>query len=131
MLWAVRSLTENRRGISEALANDVYTQPALSPAFPWLDAKPPSRPNVTTSGGASVELIVNWTAGGAEPVWLWVVQGRTGGVWTTDIVAGFQTGRVFLQSRPEVFAVTAIDRCGNSSPPAVFEPRTVVAKPSL
>jgi len=123
MLWAVRALTENRRGVSDALAGEVYGQPALSPAFPWLDPQPPARPQVTTSGGSSAELIVNWAAGGPEPVWLWLVQARTGGVWAADVVPGSQSGRVFLQSKPEVIAVTALDRCGNASAPMVLEQR--------
>jgi uncharacterized lipoprotein YddW (UPF0748 family) len=132
MLWAVRALTENRRGISDALLNQVYTQPALSPAFPWLDNRPPAKPQVSSSAGPAGEVIVNWLAGSTEPVWLWLVQTRTGGAWATDIVPGSQTGRVFMvQTKPEIVAITALDRCGNAGLPAVLERRAVPgAKPS-
>jgi len=132
MLWAVRALSENRRGVSDALANEVYGQAALPPAFPWLDARPPGRPSVTVTHGSSAELTVNWKASGTEPAWLWVVQSRTGATWTTDILAGTQAGRVFLQGTPEVISVTAVDRCGNASPPTTLERRSSgEGKPAL
>lgn len=123
MLWAVRALTENRRGISDALGDQVYGQEALVPAFPWLDARPPARPTVTTSTSASGELTVRWASVGPELSWQWVVQTRSRGAWTTDILTGNQTGRVYMQGRPEVIAVTALDRCGNASPVVVLEQR--------
>jgi uncharacterized lipoprotein YddW (UPF0748 family) len=123
MLWAVRSLTENRRGVSDLLAKEVFGQSALTPAFPWLDARPPNQPTVTVTGGATAELTVNWKVVGPGRVWLWVVQTKARGAWTTDILPGTQSGRVFLQGKPEVVAVTAIDRCGNASRPTALELR--------
>ena len=55
-----------------------------------------------------------------EPAWLWVLQYRTNEVWTTEILPAGQTSRTFFNSRPEVVAVSAVDRTGNLSSPAVM-----------
>jgi len=130
ILWGVRAVLENRRGLADALANQVYQSQALLPAYPWLDNNPPARPQITASAGTSGETILNWTAPGPELVWTWLVQMRVRGAWKFDVLNGNQKGRVFLgNERPEVVAVTALDRCGIASQPAVveFQTRTAVA----
>jgi hypothetical protein len=61
-------------------------------------------------------------------VWLWVLQFRTDGVWTTEFLPVNQTARTFFSSPPDVIAVSALDRVGNESEPVVLEkgaPRTI------
>ena len=122
VLWSVKVLMANRAGISDTLARDVYAQPALVPASPWLDATPPSGAKLsaaadTTTGGARAA----WEPVGNEPVWLWVLQSRQGNSWTTEILPGRETRRLLSgPARPEAIAVTAVDRCGNASTPTVL-----------
>ena len=63
-------------------------------------------------------------ASGAEKAWLWVLQSRTGGEWSTEILPGRQTSRVWTRRPPEVIALTAVDRNGNTGVLAVMQVKT-------
>ncbi|MGH7969597.1 MAG: hypothetical protein ACREIC_12805, partial [Limisphaerales bacterium] len=52
---------------------------------------------------------------------LLVFQTRTGTEWTTRILPGETLRRSLPALLPEVIALTAVDRCGNTSRPAVLE----------
>ena len=119
--WGIRALTENRRGLCDALQKGAYAQQALAPVFSWLDNQPPAPPRIWAFGaGGQVKLHCKPAA--SEPVWRWLVQTRSAGAWITEIVPGSTSERVFLFSnKPDAIAVAAIDRCGNASEPAVLE----------
>jgi uncharacterized lipoprotein YddW (UPF0748 family) len=124
VLWGARALLENRRGLADVLSQQTYTQPALPPATPWLDQQPPGTPQISASLSAGREVKMTCRPTGGEPIWLWLLQSRTGGAWTTEILRGSQSERVIiLPHRPEAIAVTAIDRCGNASAAATLEKR--------
>jgi len=57
--WSMKSLMENRGGVSEDLKKKVYQQPALVPPMPWVNAKPPLTPNVAARGDGT-KVAVNW-----------------------------------------------------------------------
>ena len=122
ILWGVKALTENRRGLSDTLTRQMYTRPALPPAMPWLDNQPPGQPQISASLEPGGKIKVTCQPTGVEPVWLWVLQTRAGGAWTTEIFRGSQSERHFvLPNRPDAVALTAIDRCGNASAAATLE----------
>jgi len=118
IFYHLRTLQENR-----ALADVVhalYSQPALVPASPWLDAIPPDKPKLTVmieNSGAHA----HWETSGGEPAWLWVLQFRTNEVWTTEILPANQTTRTFFGSPPIEISVSAVDRVGNESEPAALK----------
>jgi uncharacterized lipoprotein YddW (UPF0748 family) len=117
--WDMRKAIQQPTGLAQALAANVYTQPALVPASPWLDISIPSKPSLnasTTASGAKA----SWRNSGDEKAWLWVVQTKGKGEWTTEIVPGGNTSTV-LTTRPSLIAVSAVDRVGNRSKPAVVE----------
>jgi len=129
ILWGVRALTENRRGLSDVLARQVYAQPALPPAYPWLDKQPPGQPQISALAGSGGEVKVTCRPTGAEPVAWWVMQTRADGAWTTRILRGTQSETVFsLPSKPEAVAISAVDRCGNASLGSVLE-RQITLEP--
>ena len=75
--WGIRALTENRRGLADTLLHEVYAQPALPPAFPWLDAQPPGQPQISVLGvpgdetrvacnPAALPCLVSWIPGVRE-----------------------------------------------------------------
>ncbi len=104
--------------LAQALGKQVYAQPALVPASPWLDSQPPGKPRVSRERHALGKLKISWQTTGAEPVWQWVVQIRHAAKWTTEIVPSHVTSRELgrLATRKSDFiAITAIDRCGNAS----------------
>ena len=111
-----------RNGAFDAvLEREVYQQPALMPASPWLGRSRPNKPRLLASSEAGGSLRLSWTSTGPGNAWLWLVQTQTGEQWTTLIVRGLQTARVCTGVPPEVVAVSAVDRNGNLSSPAVLE----------
>ncbi|MBV9865212.1 MAG: family 10 glycosylhydrolase [Abitibacteriaceae bacterium] len=106
--------------LANLLMQGVYAQPALVPASPWLDSVPPAQPklNLTkTTNGTSL----NWQAGNEEPVWQWVLQTHRNGAWTTEILPTQTLNRSWPSdaNKSDMIAVSAVDRCGNQSIPAI------------
>ena len=96
----------------------LYAEPALVPASPWLDRVPPKRPSVVlASDSATGEPLVRLASARGERAWLWVVQSRRGGEWTTRILPG--ASRVHrIQGdtlSPDLVYVRSVDRTGNAS----------------
>jgi uncharacterized lipoprotein YddW (UPF0748 family) len=120
--WHVSSLSRNPGGLGDVLAKGVYAQPALVPAVPWLDNQPPGQPVLSIreeqhSKTLQKTLRLSWEATGSEPVWLWILQTRTGNQWKTEIVPSKVVSRSLAQRGsnrwPDLIAITAVDRCGN------------------
>jgi uncharacterized lipoprotein YddW (UPF0748 family) len=129
IVWDMKSLMENRGRLANTLQNDLYAQPALVPASPWLDKQSPSKPKVYTVNHTSSGIsTLTWESVGKEKVWLWVVQAKKGGSWTADVLPGNQTSHSFNRSSPDVVAITAMDRCGNLSVPTVLKRQAPVVK---
>ncbi len=130
IFWGVRGLVENRRGVADLLKSQVYAEPALAPAFTWLDAQKPERPTVTASEAAN-SWKVTWSVTGAEKPRLWVLQLYRRGTWRTEIVPGHHVGRSWAaKEEPDAIAVSSVDRSFNTSSPAVVT-KQVVTQPSL
>jgi len=113
--WSVRSLVENRGGVSSALAGSHYAQPALVPPMPWVSTRQPPVPQVSAArrGGGTA---VAWRP--VEGAAKYAVQARYGGRW---VLSGVATGRgITLSGAPEAIAVSAVDRYGTASDPAVL-----------
>jgi uncharacterized lipoprotein YddW (UPF0748 family) len=122
----------NPERFTERLAREVYDEPALVPASPWLGRGAPARPVATLRTDATTGArVVDLRAGVAAPApsgavvsstespWQWVVQIRGAHGWTTTILPG--TSRAFVvaprgAAMPLAVWVTAIDRVGNASP---------------
>lgn len=115
--WSAMALMNNA-ALRTALKQGVYREPALIPASPWLDGTAPTRPaaSVLIDGAKAT---ATWAASGSEKPWLWVVQSKQYGDWKTDILPGHKSALHFAL-KPELVAVTAVDRCGNASPSVVL-----------
>lgn len=113
--------------LDERLVRELYSEPALAPATPWLDDESPARPVVSIrtdslSGVTTLDVrpAAGATSSGNEPR-LWVVQSRTAGGWTTIILPATARRQVLAPRgtpRPLDVRVTAVDRVGNASPAA-------------
>jgi len=115
--FSMKTLMQNREGISDLLAKGLYSRPALVPASPWLDNKAPDKPSLTTEKNvASGSIKLTWKPTGKEKVWLWVVQTRTGNQWTTKILPGKQTVYILNKADSQVeiesVAVSAVNLYG-------------------
>jgi uncharacterized lipoprotein YddW (UPF0748 family) len=115
--WNMRSLQRNPE-LATALERGPYAQPALVPACPWLDAKPPGKPKLSIAGGGATEFRASWKSGTGEQPRFWLLQIKQSGAWTSQVLSG--TSKNLGLRAPEVVAVTAIDRAGNAGPPAVM-----------
>jgi uncharacterized lipoprotein YddW (UPF0748 family) len=120
--WNLGSLMRNT-ALAEALSREVYAQPALVPATPWLSRARLPRPSLAGAmSRRTTEAQFAWTLAGKEAVARWLVQSRTRGEWRTEILPASVLGLRF-GSPPDVVAVSAVDRYGNASAPAAVRRR--------
>jgi uncharacterized lipoprotein YddW (UPF0748 family) len=112
---------QNPDSLVERLAGDVYREPALAPATPWLGARAPSRPTVALEAGPEGGATVRMEPGPGAPPARWVVQSRFGDRWRTEVLPGGAREHVV---RPDsagaplrVVAVSGVDRLGAQGAP--------------
>jgi hypothetical protein len=100
-------------GLNAKLLERTYTDEALVPATPWLDAKPPAAPRVTFDAGDR-ELALEAARG--EPVRAFAVWTRAGqdAPWQFR-VEPIGTKPIRLDAGVTDVVVTAVDRAGNES----------------
>jgi len=127
-------LTDNTKGIYDYLENTFYAHPALTPAMPWVDETLPSKPqNPRLTNQNGYTEVLEWVASSDE---------KPGGglryniyaskEWPVDVTKAENLVAVGLtECRYEIsmmarrlyglnLAITAIDRCGNESEPAMI-----------
>jgi uncharacterized lipoprotein YddW (UPF0748 family) len=117
--WNMRSLSRSPE-LASALARGPYAETALVPACPWLDGQAPGKPRLEVSGKAPGSFRALWSASGEQPKF-WLIQLKRGGTWTSQV--SIQSSMKLASPAPDVVAVTAIDRAGNASLPAVMARR--------
>ena len=121
LIWNFNRLQSDQSGIRTALAQKLYSESAVPPAFTWLDARPPAKPVIATRQSPELKTIFQWGPSDAKKPWLWVLQTRVGNSWTTEIIPGHFNARTFTRDKtPDVVCLTEIDRCGNASGPALI-----------
>ena len=124
---------DNPHQLNERLMSEVYTGPALVPASPWLGRGVPPAPQIAVrDDSASGFWVLDVKPGsstadseGARAPWLWVVQSRTAGGWSTKVVPAAEQLHVLgarTGAAPLDVLVTAIDRVGNAGPAARVAP---------
>ncbi len=106
--------------LGSALEREVYAQPALVAASPWLGRATPPRPSLAVSV-ISEGVTLRWNPGGGSSAWLWVLQTRRGQEWSCRILPGPRTSVELQAPPPEAVALSAVDRFGNASSPVVLE----------
>jgi uncharacterized lipoprotein YddW (UPF0748 family) len=125
--FSMAALMAGHDSLGEKLVTDLYAQRALIPASPWLDQSRPSRPLVTLgTDSVSGEAVVRMRMQGKQSAWLWVVQSRVGGEWTTTILPGQQRVHALAgaEADADVVSVIAVNRVGNASRAAVLNRST-------
>ena len=130
ILWNLKRVLNNDAGLGEALVSEAYIHDALAPAYPWLSTNTPPQPELKLKKGK--ELHANWSAGEAahlksindkdDPMaakpWLWVVQMHNKDGWTMEVLAA-EDLKAVIGDDADAVAVTAVNRYGNLSSPAV------------
>lgn len=119
ILYNASSVRSDRGGFATALGGGLYLQRALPPATTWLDATAPAAPTITASASGG-QLRVNVT-GDADAYW-WLVRWRSAGVWSQRVVPAGLRSLSIAATAVEGVAVAAVDRVGNASADAVWQP---------
>jgi uncharacterized lipoprotein YddW (UPF0748 family) len=123
--FSMRVFMENPDSLVDRLTNDVYREPALIPATPWLGGRAPARPIVTLAAGPLGGATVRMEPGvGAAPA-RWVVQSRFGDWWRTEILPADARSHVLPPEWEAVplraVAVSGVDRLGRQGAPVMVE----------
>lgn len=123
--WSIKPLHQNRDGLADKLVRQINQTPALIPPSPWLDKALPSKPIVAFGQDAAGTVSVfRWELpGGTAPGW-WLVQMRFAGQWRSELIPGNQFTKTIAGGKaalPEVIAVTAMSRFGNTGVPFVAQ----------
>jgi uncharacterized lipoprotein YddW (UPF0748 family) len=126
ILWHARPLMTKTNRVAEALQHQIYAAPALVPALSWLGAEAPGKP-LLQAGWVAGELKLRWRSSSGE-VWQWVLQKKSGGHWTTEILAGDDTTETIKPGPatpwPDEVALFAVDRFGDISGGAVYHSKS-------
>jgi uncharacterized lipoprotein YddW (UPF0748 family) len=113
VLFSMKALLADRRGLAGRLAEGPYREPALVPATPWLKGPTPGRPGAAVRDG-NLDLV----PGPDGETFVWAVWMRSGKVWDFRVVPA-QRRRIPLPSADrgiEEVVVTAVSRMGVESP---------------
>ncbi|MDP2139123.1 MAG: family 10 glycosylhydrolase [Candidatus Didemnitutus sp.] len=115
-LFSMAALLQNRRGLSDRLQAQIYRQPALVPATPWLATGTPLAPALEITGPTHVLVR---PAAGTQAV-LFAIWRRRGSAWEfsvqpahdphIDLAGDATAGPV------ETLVVSVVDRLGQESP---------------
>ena len=114
VFWSMKSLMENRGGVSDALVKNFYQEPSLVPPMVWQSKKLPATPTLVARA-SSGQTSLSWSA--VPGCQKYAVQTRVGGTWKMTAVA--VGTKLNLQGVPDAVAVSAVDRYGNTSRPRV------------
>jgi len=121
--WNMTSLLRNST-FDEALEQQVYQQPALMPPSPWLGRARPEQPKLKVAGSAGgSQMEISWKPNGSGKAWLWLLQTQAGGQWRQEVLPAKRTSRSWNGTRPEVVALSAVNRDGEVGPPSVLQAR--------
>jgi uncharacterized lipoprotein YddW (UPF0748 family) len=129
ILWNMKSVMRGTN-LAVSLLRDVYSQPALVPASPWLGANPVPKPSLSVfEQGQGVKI--SWAAGNGELPAFWVLQTRTNSSWMTQILPGSRLNQT-LQNKPQALSIRAVNRTGvlSASSTVVLEPQAATSASS-
>ncbi len=109
--FSMKALTNNSKGLADALLAGPYRRTALIPASPWLDKTPPKAPRVELNSG---NLRIQ---GADDDLRFAAVYAKRGGEWSLDAVVGCSGTATWTPPvSTEAWAISLIDRTGNESP---------------
>ncbi|HEX6309969.1 MAG TPA: family 10 glycosylhydrolase [Longimicrobiales bacterium] len=121
--FSASGLLRNADGLADAFRRQVYSEPALVPAAPWLSPGRPIRPPLTIEHHAETAATrVRFDYGAVRPARL-ILHTRSGEEWHTRLLSG-SAREVSIEWRngepPDVIAVSAVDRTGVEGEQAVY-----------
>ena len=109
----------NAAALADRVRAQLYAEPALVPASPWLSTARPARPSAAVrADSATTERVVRLTPGDGKRVAWWTVRVLEGGAWRSWVLPGAQRRLVVSgvgETGPIRVLVTAVDRYGTES----------------
>jgi uncharacterized lipoprotein YddW (UPF0748 family) len=111
--FSMAALMADREGLAPLLQKGSYTQAALVPATPWLQAPPVEAPALKAEGA---RVRIQPAAG--EAARRWAVWRRVGGAWRFAVLPAAE--RVFDASGADAVVVQAVDRIGRLGTSAII-----------
>jgi len=115
----------NAAAMADRLRVQLYADPALVPASPWLSKTRPAAPAVRVrTDSSSGEQVARLTPGSQRRVMWWTVRVFDGSAWRSWVLPGDQRQLIVAPrgaARPRVI-VTAVDRYGTESAPVDVKP---------
>ncbi|WP_435892414.1 glycoside hydrolase family 10 protein [Oceaniferula spumae] len=114
--WSMKSLNQNRGGISTLLGKEAYTTAALVPPMPWLSQAKPHTP-ILKAGTTRSGVQASWSPvrGAAK----YAIQARYGRIWHTVKIVPGSVNSIILSGTPNAIAISSVDRYGTTSTPSV------------
>jgi len=133
ILWHTRPLFQTNTAVAPALLREVYMEPALAPASPWLSTSNPPAPLLTVKlSGDSFKL--KWKSATDYDPWQWVLEKKVGARWITEVYPPAVHETTFLAPqeslRPSAIALAAVNRYGNLSPWSLETPTNSAVVPT-
>jgi len=125
VLFSMKVLSENRRGLATSLAEGLFKEPALVPASPWLDDKAPAAPKLKADKAGRIAVEPGAKEG---PGW-WVIQARRGDAWTTQVIPGVAKLIDLGPEAADEASVFRISRTGIAGPSASLTLKDASATP--
>jgi hypothetical protein len=116
--WNMKALMNNAE-LVQTLQTQVYAEPALPPASPWLDRTPPTKPKLNAHVRSS-SVALNWQAANNDKISLWLLQVKAAGKWSSEVLPG-KTKSFTHRGVPDAIALTAVSRTGMTSPTTSLE----------
>ena len=121
LLFSAVALTTDRGGVASALRREMFRGPALSPVMPWIDRRPPPPPELEWLDSSDGRRpVLAWRVHGGDPPAAWVLRIKDTRGWQVRILPRTVTRLELPPARPELLALSAVDRAGNLSAPAVW-----------
>lgn len=128
--FSMKAILQERPGLVPTL-QELYSEPALVPASPWLDKTAPAQPSVHEDSRSKPGRI-SWMPNGSGDVFLWVVRqgvrddGDGSWSWETRFFPASQRDcETCIDSSGQDssirVAVSAVDRFGNESEATIVE----------
>ncbi len=108
--FSMKCLMQNRGQIADKLLAEVYAQPALVPASPWLAATPPDLAQVTITAIEKAKE-VKFQLPNQKIAWLWRVGILIGKSWNTRILPG-NTASLTVPKEASWIQISAVSRTG-------------------
>ena len=121
--WSMKSLMENRDGLSTKLKSQVYTSPALIPPMTKFPASPihlsATRVKLMEEEGGT--LIKISPSPSIRKLVLQIQEEASSGKWKTVEIFGEKQRQISISGFPDFFALTPVNHSGISGKPLVFK----------